>query len=280
MIVAISGYRGFLGSHLLAELSKGSLSVLRVEADVRDASVWEKPFDVLVHLAAATHERFSRDPIDAFSVNVEGILRALEACARWDARMIFPSTCGVCAPDSNGVVSEESPLAPTSPYTRSKAIGESLCRAFSADFGVSCTVLRLFNVYGLSQNSAFLIPYILERLRTGSPPTIRNPDSSRDYVNVKDVIGAIERSLCSNAPFQVLNVGSGESVAVRQVVEMLASIVGSKPDWEGGEEPDDPIPLVRADTSRIEKALGWKPSIDLASGLKELAHHTTDRTSA
>ena len=78
-VVAVSGHRGFLGKHLTRVLADRDICPILIDGDVRDAAVWHRPFDVLVHLAGATHAHFERDALDAFSVNVEGTLRALQA---------------------------------------------------------------------------------------------------------------------------------------------------------------------------------------------------------
>jgi UDP-glucose 4-epimerase len=268
--VAVTGHRGFIGRHLVATLGALKARVVLLEGDVRSPESWTGPFDLLFHLAAVMPHRFAEDPGEGFSVNIEGTLRALEACRARGARMVFTSTCGVYSPSEAGALSEACRVDPQTPYARSKLMAEMLCRSYADHFGVSGTVLRLFNIYGEGQKAEFLVPYLAQCALEGREAVVHHPESSRDFVHVTDVARALVRAALVEGPFEVFNIGLGRPYTVRQVLEAIGRVLGRPVAWRQGEGRPDPQPAVFARIERAEARLGWRPTVGLEQGLRDV----------
>jgi len=107
-----------------------------------------------------------QEPREMYEVNVLGTLNILELCRlHVIPRIVFASSY-VYGQPSYLPIDEAHPVNPNNPYGRSKVFGEGLCRAYYEDCGVSCIVLRSFNLYGEGQREHFLIPSILRQLET------------------------------------------------------------------------------------------------------------------
>lgn len=268
--VAVTGHRGFIGRHLVAALGALKAPVVLVGGDVRSPESWTGPFDLLFHLAAVMPHRFADDPGTGFSVNVEGTLKALEACRARGARMVFTSTCGVYSPSEAGAISETCPVDPQTPYARSKLMAEMLCRSYADYFGVSSAILRLFNVYGAGQRPEFLIPYLARCAVDGREAVVYHPEAGRDFIHVKDVVQALMRAGLVEAPFEVFNIGMGRPHTVRQVLEAVEKAVDRPVAWRRGEGRPDSQPSVYADIGGAATRLGWRPDIRLEQGLRDV----------
>ncbi len=268
--IAVTGAKGFIGSHLLDVLRSLGLSVLSIEADVRCRDTWKQDFDLLYHLAAVRGRIFKDSPADAFSVNIDGVLQALEACRRNKAHMIFTSTCGVYQPLVGSSLSEDSLLAAQNPYTYSKLAGEMLCHSYADHYGVKCTVLRLFNVYGSRQKSEFLIPYLIRCGLEERTAEIQHPNSARDFIHVTDVVDALLRVVEDKSSFSIFNVGSGRVYTVRNVIEILNQVLKSPILYKVLESQVDPQQSVCADVQRAGKELNWVSKVALEEGIQEV----------
>lgn len=266
LAVGVTGAQGFIGRHLVSALSRASCDVRVLEGDVTDASMWDASFDVLFHLAAAMPGAFAEDPRRGYGVNVDGTLNALEACRRNKARIVFASTCGIYRPDLQGALTEESPIGPSSPYAASKRLAELLCEAYSTHHGVEAMVLRLFNVYGVGQKDAFLVPYLLNAALSGKTATVYHLDSARDFIHVTDVVEALVVAATAE-DCGVYNIGTGTATSVRQVLDCLETILRRPVPWKQGTGPGDPHPATHADNAKARVHLGWAPSIDVLRGL-------------
>jgi nucleoside-diphosphate-sugar epimerase len=172
---AVTGSRGFVGTHLVHILKSKGISVLEISrtASSIDVTDWEQvqtiPVkDVLFHLAGVTNvqESFER-PRDVYHTNCTGTLNMLE----WRRiieikRVVYASTFVYGVPEYLPV-DEMHPVAPNNPYSQSKLMGEELYEAYCRDHGLNVTILRFFNIYGPGQSGNFLVPHILQQLSSG-----------------------------------------------------------------------------------------------------------------
>jgi len=274
-VIAITGAAGFLAGHLLESLRKKGAETVEVDSrtgvDILD---FEKlkglpPFDTMVHLAARTFVPDSyKDSLGYFSTNVTGTLNCLELCKLRKADFIFASTYVYGKPERLPV-GEDHPLSMWQPYAASKIIGESLCMAYCQNFGINCCILRIFNMYGPGQDVRFLIPTIIEGLKSGKL-SLKTSTPRRDFVYVLDVVSAIEKCIGSGfSGTAVYNVGTGESHSVAEVVGIIKELMKSDASVSYEEvrreaEVDD----VYSDISKIKQELGWKPGFDLRAGFR------------
>ena len=274
--VALTGSRGFIGRALMAQLHNHPFDVLPLNGDVCMPDTWQGEFDLLYHLAAAMPGRFREDPYGSYSVNLTGTLRALEACRTRDAHMVFVSTCGVYCPTNVGPLSENDIVNPQSAYAQSKLMGEMLCRSFSKDYGVRCTILRLFNIYGVHQKPDFLIPYLISCGRDRKAATVYNVNSARDFLYIDDAVQALLKTPLLSEPFGIFNIGSGTATTTRRIIDLIGLSFGRELVWHTGEGRPDPQPIVQADISLATQKMSWTPKVSLEVGLEKVVKVLTE----
>ena len=268
--VGVTGHRGFIGQYLVAALRQRGAEVWTPAGDVCSVNTWSGRFDLLFHLAAAMPGCFVDAPGTGFAVNVDGTLKALEACKLQGARLILTSTCGIYSPAATGAISESGPVDPQTPYAQSKLMAEMLCRSYAAHFGVSSTILRIFNVYGTGQKSEFLIPYLVESALENREAVVYNPASSRDFIHVSDAVEALLCAAAQTEPFGLFNLGQGRPHSVQDILEMIGHILDRPVLWHQGEGRPDPQPAVYANSAHAAAGLSWHPEKDLEQGLRDM----------
>jgi nucleoside-diphosphate-sugar epimerase len=200
-----------------------------------------------------------------------GTLNVLELCRVKNARMIFASSCGVYGPVGGQPVPETRTPNPISLYAWSKWLGEQLCAAYARVYGVSCVILRLFNVYGGGQQGSWLIPSLVGAARAGRMVVLRSPQSRRDFVHVSDAVRAFENAAAYGKGFDVFNVGSGRLASVREVVEWFGTALGNPIPYECARNTQEAVEEIVADLTRVTQHLQWTPVITLEEGLAEVA---------
>lgn len=276
--VLMTGSSGFIGSHLLKVLEGRKIKIVKIDrTSGKDITDWKcledlRDIDLVFHLAAIADVLFSyQNPRVTYKINICGTNNILELARINDVeKFVFISTYVYGTP-AYLPVDENHPTNPNSPYTRSKLIAEKLVYSYSSDYGINCIVLRPFNVYGIGQKENFLIPSILNQLRTGKV-ILKDPKPKRDFIYIDDFIQAMINSLqMKNSKFEILNIGSGESYSVEEVAR---KIIGHYPeDIElafTGETRTNEIYDCFADISKAKKSLGWEPKIELSDGLKNI----------
>lgn len=281
--VLVTGWEGFIGSHLVPFLRSENYDCLLWDKDIFELESYRKSVDIVIHLAAVTGPAlFAQDPVLGFKVNVEGTRTVLDYCSLTGSRMIFASTCGIYPPAREKIIIDENfKTSPITDYALSKHQAEMLCQeqAGKPD-GAICTVLRLFNVYGTGQNPSYVINYVVDRILGNKPVILRNPFKVRDYIYIQDVVQsfllAVESDPASH--FEVFNIGSGEGIGVLDLVHAIEKILNHSVEIQ---LPHDAASLeidyVIADIAKARKLLGWNPKNNLSAGLN-LLKKTMDLT--
>ena len=232
--------------------------------------------DAVVHLAAIHFiPECEANPADALTTNVVGTLNIVRAC-RPGTRFVFASTAAVYAPEGQPHREDGSPLGPMDIYGLTKLHGEEYVRYWSERNSLSSVIVRLFNVIGPGETNPHLLPAILaQALRNGSTLRLGNCHPSRDYVDIRDVVGgfsAIVEGAPSGEPVEIVNLGTGRAYSVYQVVDVLGRV--AKREFSIDTDPSrvrtSDRPFVAADTTRIEQRYGWRPRQDLFSSLETL----------
>jgi dTDP-L-rhamnose 4-epimerase len=201
------------------------------------------------------------------------------ASRRWE--LLCPS----CGAELRPVPTHESkPLVPTSVYAVTKRDHEELCLVAGAAYGIPTVALRFFNVYGPGQ--ALSNPYtgvaaiFSSRLLNGRPPVIfEDGRQSRDFVHCSDIVGAILRALESKTAIgHAINVGTGRSVTVADIAEILARGLGVEiePEYPGLFRAGD-IRHCVADTTKARELLGFSAAVPLEDGMRELVAWIRDQ---
>lgn len=274
--ILVTGADGFIGRVLCDALRRNGATVIawtRRQGDVADGNAFSGLADIthVFHLAARTFVPDSwKDPSGFHRTNVTGTLNVLELCRRCEARLTFVSAYLYGVPESLPISEKQVPR-PNNPYALSKWMAEELCRFYSSNFGTGVTVLRPFNVYGLGQGQHFLIPEIVRQVRGGNAVRVKDLAPRRDYVHIDDLVDALLKTLSGRSPFDILNIGSGESMSVAEIISVIQKIAGtSLQAVQEGEQRINEIPDVRADISRARSVLGWEPRVPFTEGIHRM----------
>lgn len=188
--------------------------------------------DAVFHLAANIHVDESRsNPLGYLDTNVLGTFNVLEACKVGAIPLIYISSCEVYGGTKTGLLTEESPFKPRSPYAASKAAADCLAQSYATTYGMPITILRPANVFGPYQRGGVrgaLIPKFVDKALSGKPFTIYGTgEQSRSFIHVTNLISAYEfvlkRAMSPQAYPQVFNVSSGEEVSVLEVGRIISN---------------------------------------------------------
>ncbi|MFD3735956.1 UDP-glucose 4-epimerase GalE [Streptomyces sp. NPDC058632] len=234
----------------------------------------------VVHLAAKKQVGESVElPLHYYRENVEGLRVLLEAvtAAGTASSFVFSSSAAVYGtpPSGAGLVTEDTPCLPMSPYGETKLAGEWLVRATGRATGLSTASLRYFNVAGAARPELAdtgvhnLVPMVFEKLTGNESPRVfgddyPTPDGTcvRDYIHVVDLAEAhvaAARALHA-APGRdlTLNIGRGEGVSVKGMIDRINALTGHDlPPTIAPRRPGDPASVV-ASSDRAATELGWK----------------------
>ena len=269
------------------ERRKVPADVPLVDASVLDRASVEKAIREhevagVIHMAAkkAVGESVER-PLHYYRENVGGLLSLLEAMGDVGVKKIVYSSSAATfgMPDDERPLTEEYHCRPINPYGETKLIGEWLMCDVAAAQGLDWVSLRYFNVAGsgapdLGDTGVFnLIPLVFRALSQGKHPQVfgddyDTPDGScvRDYIHVTDLadahVAAVKR-LERGPANEIFNVGRGEGVSVKQVLDAVRAVTGGDFTYDvvarrGG----DPARLV-ASADKIGRALHWEAKYDL-----------------
>ncbi|MEV8096620.1 UDP-glucose 4-epimerase GalE [Kitasatospora sp. NPDC085879] len=272
---------------VLDDLSSGSAGRLpagvplvvgsTLDRDLLDGAIAEHGVTGVLHIAAKKQVGESvAEPLLYYRENVEGLRTVLDAAVAGGVRkVLFSSSAAVYGMPDTDLVTEATPCAPINPYGETKLVGEWLLAAAAKAYGLSTVSLRYFNVAGSASPELAddgvtnLVPMVFQRLTDGLPPLVfgddyPTPDGTcvRDYIHVEDVaaahLAAVRRLDTAGEPVSLtLNIGRGEGVSVRGMLDAIARITGRAVEPEvTPRRPGDPARVVAA-ADLIRKELDW-----------------------
>jgi dTDP-glucose 4,6-dehydratase len=170
-----------------------------------------------------------------------------------------------------GYFTEETPLAPNSPYAASKAAADLLVRSYVHTFGLNAVITRCSNNYGPYQFPEKLIPLFVSNLLSDQPvPVYGDGLQVRDWIHVRDHNRAVELVWRFGRPGEVYNIGGRCEKTNLELTHLLMDLLG-KPRSLIRKVQDRPGHDRRyaIDCSKIERELGWQPQIPFADGLRD-----------
>lgn len=273
MKIAITGGFGFIGSHLVNELSKNNTIVnidSRQGKDITDLNMLKKEFegvDYVFHLAALISvQESSGNSKKYFEINTLGTLNVLLAAKEKGVKkVIFPSSAAVYG--NNPVPHKEDMLPdPLSLYAITKLDGEYLMKMFKKVHGLNTCAIRFFNVYGPRQEKGAISKFIRTALKNEDIIIYGRGEQTRDFVYVKDVIKTLIQSLEKDV--DLINFGTGTSISIKELAEKIISLTNSSSKIVQKEGISGEVLKSEANISKA-KALGFNPEYSLDQGLKE-----------
>lgn len=294
--VLVTGASGFIGTHLCRRLLTEGADVHGLsrfpreaeemtwwEADLRDADaaarlVRDLRPEVIVHLAGhVSGSRALGSVVRALNDNLLTTVHVLLAAAEAGCRRLLLA----------GSMEEPSTPAdeavPVSAYAAAKLAAGAYGRMFHALHAVPVVNLRMFMVYGPGpQDVRKLVPYTITSLLRGEAPKLSSGSRPIDWVYVDDVVEALVLAAAAEGvDGHSLDVGSGELVTIRELVEEIARRVDSPVEPDFGAVADRPHELVRAAELEPARALlSWAPRVDLSTGLDATIGWYAARTEA
>ncbi|MGO4546890.1 dTDP-glucose 4,6-dehydratase [Paenibacillus sp. 2TAB23] len=313
MKLLITGGAGFIGSNFVLSMIKnypsyeiinvdaltyaGNLENLRtiehhsnhkfVKADIANRSELEPLFqqgiDAVINFAAESHvDRSILHPEIFVQTNVLGTQTLLDLTKQYQvAKFVQVSTDEVYGTlGETGLFTEDTPIAPNSPYSASKAGADLLVRAYHETFGLNVNITRCSNNYGPYQFPEKLIPLMIQNALQDKPlPVYGDGLNVRDWLYVEDHCSAIDLVLHKGRAGEVYNVGGRNERNNLQVVRTILEELG---------KPESLISYVKdrlghdrryaIDADKIRNELGWQPKFNYEDGIKETIRWYLDNT--
>ena len=303
--VAVTGAGGFIGSHVVERLlaegarvramlrytsrgQRGCLEHLDAEAlagvalthgDVRDFDAvreFLRGADVVFHLAALIGIPYSYEhPQEVIDTNIIGTTNVLLAARELGTigRVVLTSTSEVYGSALRIPMDEEHPLQAQSPYSATKIAADALGLSFHRSFGLPVAIARPFNAYGPRQSARAVIPAIITQALAGGPLRLGTLDTTRDFTFVEDTARGFLAVAASDAALgEVVNLGSGTEVSIRDVVANVGAIVGRELSVEGDEQRMRPakseVSRLHSDSSKALRLAGWRAEVPIEQGLR------------
>lgn len=303
MRLLVTGGAGFIGSHFIRQMLKqhSDIEIINldtltyagdqkrledvaddpryrfIQGNIADAELMERPLgqgiDAVINFAAESH--VDRSIIDArtfLETNVLGTQVLLEASRRWKVeRFIQIGTDEVYGSVEEGRFTEESPLAPNSPYAASKAAADLLCRAYERTYGLAAIITRSSNNYGPWQFPEKLIPLLITNALEGRPlPLYGDGLYIREWLHVEDHCEALDLILQKGRPGVIYNIGGGNDWRNLDITKVILKELGL-PESLLIHVQDRPGHDRRyaLDSTKIRRELGWAARRPFEEGLGE-----------
>jgi UDP-glucose 4-epimerase len=245
-----------------------------IEGDISIPGSWIKEFegvDWVFHLAALADIVPSiQNPDEYFKANVDGTFNVLQAARGAKVKRFIYSASSSCygIPDSYPT-SEDSEIRPQYPYALTKRLGEELVMHWSQIYKLPALSMRFFNVYGTRSRTsgtygAVFGVFLAQKLANQPLTIVGDGTQTRDFTYVTDIVDALIAAALCDKTGQIYNVGSGKTISVNRLVELLGGASVNIPKRPG--EPD----CTFADIAKIKTDLAWEPKIPIEIGVQKV----------
>lgn len=298
----VTGGAGFLGSHLCAELLRRGAEVVCVDnllsgrqenlveliehpgfhfvegdiSDVTEPLSLPGRVDLVAHLASpASPADYLRWPIETLKVGGQGTLRMLDLADAKGSRFLLASTSEVYGdpqthPQPETYWGHVNPIGPRSVYDESKRYAEALAAAYQRTDLVDTAIARIFNSYGprMRADDGRMIPTFITQCLSGEALTVTGDGrQTRSVCYVDDTIRgllALAESDCAGP----VNIGSPVEITVGELALKIRALTGADSPIRHIDTPIDDPRRRCPDVSRAAEKLGWRPEVDLDTGLR------------
>lgn len=287
----ISGRREFVKEHIF------------YQGDIADRKllmrIWEEqgPFDCAIHLAGLISVPESvQHPYEYYRENVEKAIMFFKNLQELGCKkIIFSSSASVYGNTSEREVTEEHITSPESPYAKTKVVVEEILKDYANAYGIKAVALRYFNPIGADpklrtgsyvKNPSHILGVLLraavsetkKMTVTGVNYPTRDGSGIRDYIHVWDLalahVSAVEKidklsELPNGGCFEIINIGRGDGVTVKELIRAFEQVVGVKLDVEEGEPREGDVAGAFAVCKKAEKLLGWKAGLTIEEAIQD-----------
>jgi len=310
MTLLVTGGCGFIGSEIIRQAVNQGRNVVNIDSltyaanqnnlntinqldnyefkhiDICDRLELEKVFhqhqpSSVIHCAAESHvDRSINGPSKFINTNVIGTFNLLESAKKYECKFLHISTDEVYGDlqEKDPAFTEESLIAPSSPYSASKAASDHLVRAWGKTYNLPFLITNCSNNYGPYQFPEKLIPVvILACIQERKIPIYGKGDNIRDWLFVSDHVKAILEVLDKGVVGETYNIGGGNELKNIEIVKMICEIM-DKNYPRSNASYSDLISFVAdrkghdrryaVNASKIRSKLGWKPTVSIKQGLK------------
>lgn len=293
MKILVTGFSGFIGSHLTDRLLKEGHEVIGVDRSIKFKNIQKdhpnlkmyhenilgniadlfKDVDIVFHLAALTRPQWSiKYPYETSEVNVLGTIKILEHCRDNGVnRIVFMSTSNIYGNVDKYPTPEDAAPNPMNSYALSKLVGEQYCQLFNKLYGLEWNACRPFNAYGTRMPTSGIytsaVATFINAVKTNQPiETYGTGEQRRDFIYIDDIVDQLMLMATSGVQGKAFNCGSGTNTSIKELLDSVCRIANKKPiniKHPAQFEPDQTL----ADITLPEYLLGWKPKVSLEEGL-------------
>jgi UDP-glucuronate 4-epimerase len=250
----------------------------------------DNKFDAVMNLAAQAGVRYSIDHPGAYvSSNLVGFGYLLECCRHHEIKhLVFASSSSVYGANTKLPFSEDDPVDhPVSLYAASKKANELMAHTYAHLYGVPCTGLRFFTVYGPWGRPDMAFFKFTRLMLAGEPiPVFNHGNLSRDFTYIDDIIEGVIRVIdrpatadesfrsdqptpaSSHAPYRIYNIGNGNRIKLMDYIETLEDCLGVKANYEMLPMQDGDVHATNANIRRLKAEFGFEPKTDVKTGLQ------------
>ena len=306
MKILLTGSEGFIGSHLVEKLVKNGheltclvlynsfnswgwldkiddkikKNIKIITGDIRDEflvkSLIKKNTDVVINLAALIGIPYSyRSPKSYFETNSIGILNILNSSINSNVKkIIHTSTSEVYGTPKYIPIDESHLVSAQSPYAASKIAADQIALSYNKSFNLPVTILRPFNTFGPRQSLRAIIPTIVTQLIKNKVLKLGSLYPTRDLTFVDDTVDAFVSTLNKKKDIgEIINIGSGFEISVKDLVSQISKIMGVKIDIQKEKERIRPkkseVDRLYADIKKAKKILNWTPKYTKKNGFEK-----------
>ena len=320
----VTGSAGFIGSHMVLRLLSDGWRVIgldnlndyydvglkrarlarfaehpqyiQVTADLADRAAVEQVFadhspEYVIHLGAQAGVRYAAENPHVYtSSNVTGTLHILEGCRTTGVKhLVFASTSSVYGANRALPFSEHSPTEhPLTLYAATKKANEMMAHSYAHLYGIPCTGLRFFTVYGPWGRPDMALFLFTDAILAGRPIRVFNyGHHQRSFTYIDDIVESIARlinrppenstdwdaqqpdpAISGVAPYRIYNIGNERPVELLRYIEVLESCLGMKAEMEMLPAQPGDVPDTEADVSQLVAQIDYRPHVSVEQGVE------------
>lgn len=230
------------------------------------------PIDLFIHCAGNANVSISVEnpklDFDSNVVALNNVLLALKETNR-ACKFIFLSSAAIYGNPVETPINEDMTVSPISPYGLHKAMGEEICKYFRRVNNMDINIVRIFSAYGVGLKKQLLWDMFVKYKNNGSLELFGTGKESRDFINIKDVINAIDSIIESSSEEYIYNIANGIEICIEEIAQIFSSNIKDKPNVKFSNKSKQGDPLRwKADISKL-KNIGYKQTVNIEEGIIE-----------